>query len=150
MNELSKEELDSAKSLVRSLKLPSDANPVARAANPAVHKHFSYLRALAVKTDVPETVDTTLPDPALATTYAGQIEAFRLAFGLSDEKPAEGGAAKRQKVEKVGPPESMVSWRGLFMRAPDRPMTKADTRTRFFSHRRATGSHCGSREAWRA
>ena len=104
------EELEASRALVSALQLP--AAPIANVPNPQLHKHFSYLRALATnERDTKPTVDGTLPNAAFLEAASAQIRSFGAAFELPNEAPAaSGGGAKKPKVEKVGPPQSTADW----------------------------------------
>jgi len=124
-------ELEASRNLVRALQLPTA--PVASVANPLLHKHFSYLRALATseKGGAAPTTDSTLPDAAFLNEHSAQIRSFREAFELPTDFAAGGGGggAKKPKVDKVGPPTCLADWIALWqagdLKSQTAPILKA-------------------------
>jgi len=115
------DQFEATKKLVRALALPKGKAPVATAPNPALHKHYAYLQAIATaEKETQRTVDTTLPSPDLLVATEAEQLAFRDAFGFVDAPAGggaargAGGAAKRQKTEKVETPTSIGDWVGLW------------------------------------
>lgn len=110
-------ELDAARTMIQALRLPHA--PVATVPNPMLHKHYSYLRAVATsEAEIKQTFDGTIPDDLLFEEHTPQIRAFHEAFELCDTAPAtttsSSSASKKAKIEKVGPPQTPDDWLKLW------------------------------------
>lgn len=116
-DELTEAQRDAASRLVSAMTLPAERNVAKRPpSHPGRHKYFAYMDALSLgETTVEPTIDGTLPDAEWIGERADELGSFKEIFGVPDEADqvvagSSSSGAKRQKVEKSAPPESVSDW----------------------------------------